>query len=85
MNNKVHVLQGIVIRSKMQKSIVVSINRIVKHSMYKKFINRTTKIYVHDTNNISNVGDIVEITECRPISKTKCWKLTSIIKKYNSS
>ncbi|UDG79355.1 30S ribosomal protein S17 [Candidatus Ecksteinia adelgidicola] len=79
MNNIIRTLQGHVISNKMNKSIVVVIQRKVKHSIYKKFIKRTTKFHVHDENNICNVGDIVEITECRPLSKTKSWKLIRII------
>lgn len=81
MINKIRILKGYVVSNKMEKSIVVSINRLFKHPMYGKFIKRTTKLHVHDPRNDSNIGDIVEVKECRPISKTKSWILTAIIKK----
>lgn len=81
MIKKIRLLRGRVISDKMQKSIVVAVDRLIKHKVYKKFIKRTTKLHVHDAINISKVGDIVEIQECRPISKTKSWKLISIIEK----
>lgn len=81
MNNKIRTLQGRVVSDKMDKSIVVVIERFVRHSIYGKFVRRTTKLHVHDENNDSNIGDIVEIRECRPISKTKSWKLVRIIEK----
>lgn len=83
MIRKVRVLRGRVISDKMQKSRVVAVDRLIKHAIYKKFIKRTTKLHVHDAINISTVGDIIEIQECRPISKTKSWKLISIIEKSN--
>lgn len=81
MNDKIRTLQGRVVSDKMDKSIVVVIERFVRHSIYGKFVRRTTKLHVHDENNDSNIGDIVEIRECRPISKTKSWKLVRIIEK----
>ncbi|WP_367670579.1 30S ribosomal protein S17 [Sodalis-like secondary symbiont of Drepanosiphum platanoidis] len=81
--NNIRILKGKVIKNKMQKSIIVSIERLVKHKLYGKFIKHTTKLHVHDCKNESNVGDVVEIHECRPISKTKSWKLFKILKKFN--
>jgi len=69
------VLQGTVISNKMNKTIVVKITRKVKHPLYGKVINRTTKLHVHDEENLCQIGDIVIITETRPLSKTKSWKL----------
>lgn len=83
-NNKVRVLKGRVISDRMQKSRVIAVDRLIKHVMYKKFIKRTTKLHVHDATNASKIGDFVEIQECRPISKTKSWKLVSIIEKSNN-
>ncbi|URJ23049.1 30S ribosomal protein S17 [Blochmannia endosymbiont of Camponotus sp. C-003] len=83
MSNRIRILLGRVYNKKMNKSVVVSIERLIKHSTYEKFIKRTTKLHVHDPNNESNMGDLVEIQECRPISKTKSWVLTSVIKKSN--
>ncbi|QJC32930.1 30S ribosomal protein S17 [Enterobacteriaceae endosymbiont of Donacia semicuprea] len=81
MKKKIKILKGKVKSNKMQKSIVVNITRLIKHPVYGKFINRTTKLHVHDEKNICNIGDIVEIKECRPLSKTKSWILVNIIKK----
>lgn len=74
-NDRLRSLQGLVVSNKMDKSIVVSIERRVKHPLYGKFIKRTTKLKVHDENNSCNIGDIVNIKECRPISKSKSWML----------
>ncbi|MGL9769821.1 MAG: 30S ribosomal protein S17 [Sodalis sp. (in: enterobacteria)] len=81
MNDKIRTLQGRVVSDKMEKSIVVAIEHFVKHPIYGKFIKHTSKLHVHDKNNDSNIGDIVEISECRPISKTKSWMLIRVIKK----
>ncbi|MGP4123465.1 MAG: 30S ribosomal protein S17 [Sodalis sp. (in: enterobacteria)] len=81
MNDHIRTLQGRVVSDKMEKSIVVAIERFVKHPIYGKFIKRTTKLHVHDENNDSNIGDIVEISECRPISKTKSWMLIRVVEK----
>jgi len=78
---KHNTLQGRVTSNKMEKSAVVAIERKVKHPMYGKFIKRTTKLHFHDENNECNVGDIVEIHECRPISKTISWNLLRVVKK----
>ncbi len=74
-------LQGRVINDKMEKSITVTLERFIKHPIYGKFIKRTTNLHVHDENNDSKIGDIVEIRESRPISKTKFWKLIRIVEK----
>ncbi|WMY95859.1 MAG: 30S ribosomal protein S17 [Arsenophonus sp.] len=81
MSDKIRILQGIVISNKMQKSIVVAIKRMVKHPLYGKFIRRTTKLHVHDEDNECKIGDLIEIRESRPISKTKSWKLIRIVEK----
>ena len=72
---------GVVVSTKMDKSIVVAVKRKVKHPIYGKFINRTTKFYAHDETNNSHVGDVVRIMESRPLSKTKCWRLVEIIER----
>jgi small subunit ribosomal protein S17 len=72
---------GVVVSNKMNKSIVVSVERKVKHPMYGKFIKKTTKFMAHDENNESNVGDLVLITETRPLSKNKCWRLKQIVER----
>lgn len=81
MSDNTRTLKGRVVSNKMEKSIVVIIERFVKHPIYGKFIKRTTKLHVHDENNNSKVGDFIEIKECRPLSKTKSWILVRVIKK----
>jgi small subunit ribosomal protein S17 len=69
---------GVVVSDKMDKSIVVKIETIVKHPLYKRTIRRSKKFKVHDEQNRAHTGDHVSIIECRPISKTKTWRLLSI-------
>ena len=78
---KIRTVQGVVISNKMEKSIVVMIERRVKHPMYGKYITRSTKLKAHDEANVCNEGDIVTITEVAPISKSKNWKLVDVIRK----
>jgi len=78
---KIRTLQGVVVSNKMDKSIVVMIERRVKHPMYGKFITRSTKLKAHDEANVCNEGDVVTITECAPISKSKNWKLVDVVVK----
>lgn len=68
-------LIGTVISDKMQKTIVVLIERSVQHPKYKKIIKRRTKLYVHDENEVCSIGDIVRVKQSRPISKLKAWVL----------
>lgn len=72
---------GIVTSNKMDKSIVVAVERKVKHPKYKKFIKRTSKFMAHDEKNECNIGDVVRIMETRPLSKNKCWRLVEIVEK----
>jgi len=72
---------GLVVSNKMDKSIVVAVHRQVKHPIYGKFVNKTTKFVAHDQNNECSEGDTVRIMETRPLSKTKCWRLVEIIEK----
>ncbi len=74
-------LQGKVISAKMEKSIVVAIERKVKHPLYGKFMKRTTKLHAHDETNQCSEGDVVLISECRPLSKTKSWTLVEVVSK----
>lgn len=74
----VRTLTGIVSSDKMNKSIVVSVERYVKHPKYGKFIKRFSKIHAHDEENTCRMGDVVEIRECRPISKLKKWALLEV-------
>ena len=81
MTDKIRSVQGKVVSDKMEKSFVVAIERKVKHPMLGKIIVRTTKLHVHDENNECKTGDLVEFRECRPLSKTKCWTLVSVVEK----
>jgi small subunit ribosomal protein S17 len=72
---------GLVTSNKMQKSIVVSVERKVKHPKYGKFVNKTTKFVAHDDANTCQIGDTVKIMETRPISKNKCWRLVEVIER----
>ncbi len=72
---------GVVVSNKMDKSIVVKIERRVKHPIYKKYFKITKKFMAHDEKNESNVGDVVKIMEVRPLSKRKKWNLVEIIEK----
>ena len=72
---------GKVVSNKMNKTIVVQVERKVKHSLYGKFIKKFTKMYVHDENNECHIGDVVLIKQCRPLSKTKRWSMVEILKK----
>ena len=84
MSEKVLRIQtGAVVSDKMDKSAVVMIERRVKHPIYGKFMKKSTKFHIHDENNECAVGDTVQITECRPISKTKSWKLVKVVEKAN--
>lgn len=72
---------GLVVSDKMQKTITVKVEDIVKHPLYKKYIKQTKKFKVHDENNECGIGDTVEIIETRPLSRDKCWRLKRIIQK----
>lgn len=72
---------GVVTSNKMEKSIVVSQTTRVKHPLYGKFVLKTKKFVAHDEKNDCNVGDTVRISETRPLSKTKCWRLVEIIER----
>ena len=72
---------GVVTSNKMTKSIVVAVERKVKHPKYGKFINRTSKFVAHDEKNECNIGDTVRIMETRPLSKTKRWRLVEVVEK----
>ena len=70
---------GIVVSDKMSKTVVVKVDRMVKHPVYSKYIRRTAKYKAHDEQNSCKVGDRVIIVESRPLSKDKCWKVRQII------
>jgi len=72
---------GVVLSNKMEKSIVVLVERRVKHPLYGKFVKRSSKFMAHDEKNECNIGDTVRIMETRPLSKNKCWRLVEIIER----
>lgn len=72
---------GLVTSNKMTKTIVVSVERQIKHAKYGKFIKRTSKFMAHDEKNEASIGDSVRIVETRPLSKNKCWRLVEIVEK----
>jgi len=74
-------ITGKVVKNKMEKSIVVTVERRVKHPIYGKFVKKTSKFMAHDEKNEAGVGDVVQLMETRPLSKNKRWRLVQIIEK----
>lgn len=74
-------LQGRVVSDKMDKSVTVEIERRVKHPLYGKFVRKTTKVHAHDENNDCQIGDLVVVEQCRPLSKTKKWRFTKLVER----
>jgi len=72
---------GVVSSDKMEKTIIVAVERRFKHPLYGKFVKKTSKFAVHDEKNDAHKGDTVVITETRPLSKTKCWRLVKILER----
>jgi small subunit ribosomal protein S17 len=75
------ILEGVVVSDKMDKTIVVKVERRVQHPIYKKFIRRSKKYHAHDEGNEFKAGDTVRIEETRPLSKTKSWRLVEVVEK----
>ena len=74
-------IEGRVVSNKMQKTIAVEIERLIKHPTYGKYVRRTTKLLAHDENGESHIGDLVTITPCRPLSRRKSWRLLQVVEK----
>ncbi len=72
-------VEGRVVSNKMDKTVTVLVERQVKHALYGKYIRRSTKLHAHDADNSCNEGDIVRVAECAPLSKTKNWRVVSIV------
>ncbi len=72
-------VEGRVVSNKMNKSVTVLVERQVKHALYGKYIKRSTKLHAHDEDNSCNEGDVVRVAECRPLSKTKNWRVVEIV------
>ena len=77
----VRTLTGKVVSNKMDKTITVLIERRVKHPIYGKYVKRSTKLHAHDENNQCRMGDLVTISECRPLAKSKTWTLVDIVER----
>ncbi len=75
------VMTGVVVSDKMDKTVVVLVNRLIKHPVYKKYIRRRAKFMAHDEQNCARMGDTVEIIESRPLSRFKRWRLTRIVER----
>ena len=81
--SKLRTIEGRVVSNKMDKTISVLVERVVKHPVYGKYIKRSTKMLAHDENNICQEGDIVSITSCRPLSKRKTFRLVEVLQTVN--
>lgn len=79
--NSARSVSGTVVSCKMDKTILVLVERRIKHPLYRKFVRKSSKLMAHDEDSVCSEGDIVSIEECRPISKNKSWKLRELIKK----
>jgi small subunit ribosomal protein S17 len=77
----IRTLTGRVVSNKMDKTITVTVDRQVQHPLYKKIIRRRTKLHAHDEQNECGEGDLVMIEECRPLSRTKSWRLVKVLEK----
>jgi small subunit ribosomal protein S17 len=75
------VMRGVVTSNKMQKTLVVQVNRKVRHPVYEKFVSKRTKLYAHDEAGEAGIGDVVEVAQTRPMSKLKAWRLVRIVQK----
>ena len=76
-----HTLTGTVVSTKMTKTIAVTVERLVKHERYSKYIRRTTKLLAHDEDSVCQEGDVVDIAECRRLSARKAWKVVRVVKR----
>ncbi|KAA2286335.1 30S ribosomal protein S17 [Arenimonas fontis] len=72
-------VEGRVVSNKMNKTVTVLVERQVKHALYGKYIKRSTKLHAHDEDNACNEGDVVRVAECRPLSKTKNWRVVEVV------
>lgn len=75
------IVTGRVVSDKMEKTVTVAVERSVKHPLYGKYIRRTTKIHAHDEDNTCREGDLVSIVQCRPLSKSKAWRVVDIVER----
>ena len=78
-NTQLRTVEGRVVSNKMNKTVTVLVERQVKHALYGKYIRRSTKLHAHDEDNACNEGDVVRVAECRPLSKTKNWRVVEVL------
>ena len=83
MDRNTQKLVGTVVSDAMDKTVVVSVDRLVKHKLYKKYLKRSKKYYAHDENNTFKTGDVVELLATKPLSKLKRWRTSKLIKSGN--
>ncbi|PKM06487.1 MAG: 30S ribosomal protein S17 [Gammaproteobacteria bacterium HGW-Gammaproteobacteria-4] len=74
-----HTVEGRVISNKMDKTVTVLVERQIKHALYGKYLRRSTKLHAHDESNACKEGDLVRIAECRPLSKSKNWRVVEVV------
>ncbi len=79
MNANGRTVEGRVVSNKMDKTVTVLVERQVKHALYGKYLKRSTKLHAHDEANACNEGDVVRVVECRPMSKTKTWRVVEVL------
>lgn len=72
-------VEGRVVSNKMDKTVTILVERQVKHKLYGKYIRRSTKLHAHDEDNSCNEGDLVRVSECRPLSKSKNWRVVEVV------
>ena len=77
--NQLRTVEGRVVSNKMNKTVTILVERQVKHPLYGKYIRRSTKLHAHDEDNACNEGDVVRVSECRPLSKTKNWRVVKVV------
>ena len=78
-NTQLLTVEGRVVSNKMDKTVTILVERQVKHALYGKYIRRSTKLHAHDADNACNEGDVVRVAECRPLSKTKNWRVVEVV------
>lgn len=78
-NKALRTVQGRVVSNKMDKTVTVLVERLVKHALYGKYLKRSTKLHAHDADNACNEGDVVLVTEIAPMSKTKNWRVVEVL------
>ena len=78
-NTQLRTVEGRVVSNKMDKTVTILVERQVKHALYGKYIRRSSKLHAHDEENSCNEGDIVRVAECRPLSKSKNWRVVEVV------